>query len=96
MKKYSELQGADLEVETPDGCLVGIVSAVQRGQGQERNCIEIEIVTKESPPDGQCWVTFNEKRYGAIFKDVMTASGVFKSKVETIISDEEFWEFMKS
>lgn len=59
MKKYTELPDSQLEVDTPDGQLVGIMDSVQRGQGSEKNCINISLITTSRPPDGQCWVTFN-------------------------------------
>lgn len=93
MKKYTELQDAELMVEIPGGQLIGIVSDVQRGEEREKNFLTVWLITKQKPPEaGQCWVTFNDERYGAAFSDVMTTEEIFKSKLKTIIPSSAFWE----
>lgn len=92
MNKYSQLALSEITVETLRGNLLGIVSESSRGKGNRKYYLSLWLLTKEQPPaKEQCYVTFNNQKYGATFNDIVQANGAFKSRLDTIINDGNFW-----
>ena len=92
--KFTDMVGQHIVVDSPNGNIQGTVTDAVRGQGDQRYCVDLWIISAEPPPEStQCHVSINGKSWGCMFSHVLHRAESYRAKLSTIVADDPgFWE----